>query len=88
MKPETYDAYLRYLASAPPDVWRDTNGTLYPAWVPSGEKEYRHSADLHLGIRPNNIHYATYLHDLLPHFDYAGLEVPHAASADYDAEAR
>jgi hypothetical protein len=88
MTEEKYAAYLNYLASAPPDVWRDADGTIYPLWVPSGEKEYRHSKDLHLGIKPGDPMYGRYLDDLLPHFDYARKEVPHAAGIDHDAEAR
>ena len=85
---ERYAAYLKYLADAPPDVWRDTDGTLYVNWIPT--EVYTSTRSLvtaGTGLRPGNPDYGRFLDDLLPHFDYAGRKVPHAAGAHHDAAA-
>ena len=38
--------------------------------------------DSRVAIPPGDPNYGRFLDDLLPHFDYAGMEVPDAASAD------
>ena len=87
MTAETYVAFLQYLTDAPPDSWRDTDGTIYLSWHPL-ESRYASSRETSLSLRPDDPDYGRYLDELLPHFDYAGREVPHATSAHHDAEAR
>jgi hypothetical protein len=86
MTEERYDAYLKYLASSSPEIWRDTDGTLYLSWIPIEMYPTGEAADTYIRISPGDTHYGRYLDDLIAHFDYAGLEVPHAAGADRDAE--
>lgn len=89
MTEEKYAAFMAYLAADAPDIWRDSDGTIYLSWVPS--EVYQSSRSLiqaNSGIKPDNPDYGRFLDDLLPHFDYKGLEVPRAASTHHDAKAR
>jgi hypothetical protein len=38
--------------------------------------------DSRAAVPPGDPNYGRFLDDLLPQFDYQGMEVPHAASAD------
>jgi hypothetical protein len=87
MSEERYGAFLEYLADAPPETWRDTDGTIYVSWMPMDMAPPVGTVDSRVAVPPGDPNYGRFLDDLLPHFDYAGLEVPHAASADHDADA-
>jgi hypothetical protein len=86
MTDEKYAAFLQYLADSPPDSWRNTDGTIYLTWHPLASR-YASQREASLALRPDDPDYGRYLDDLLPHFDYAGRTIPHAASANHDAEA-
>jgi hypothetical protein len=84
---EGYASYLTYLAGASPDSWRETDGTIYLTWVPHDLlPAVAKVGDLSV-VPPGDPQYGRFLDDLLPYFDYAGLEIPHATSADHDSEA-
>lgn len=87
MTDERYAAFLEYLAGAPPDTWRGTDGTLYLTWMPSDLAPPVGMVDSRIAIPPQDPHYTEFLKDLLPHFDYQGMEVPDAASPDTHAQA-
>jgi hypothetical protein len=87
MNDEGYAAFMEYLSSAPPETWRDTDGTIYTTWMPSDIAPPVGMVDSRVGFPPGDPNYGRFLDDLLPHFDYQGMEVPSAASTDSHAEA-
>lgn len=87
MTDERYAAFLEYLAGEPAVTWRDTDGTIYMQWMPSDLAPPVGMVDSRVAIPPGDPVYATYVTDLLPQFDYQGMEVPHAASADSPGKA-
>lgn len=87
MSDERYAAFLEYIGGEPPTVWRDTDGTLYLKWMPADMAPPVGMVDSRVAIPPGDKDYARFAGDLLPHFDYAGLEVPDAPSADAHSEA-
>ena len=87
MTDERYTAFMEYLAGAPPDTWRGTDGTLYLTWMPSDMAPPVGMVDSRVAIPPGDPHYTRFLKDLLPQFDYQGMEVPDAPSPDAHAQA-
>jgi hypothetical protein len=88
MSDEQYAAYMKYLSEAPPETWRGTDGTLYLTWMPSSMTPPVGMVDSRVALTQDDPNYVLFVNDLLPHFDYQGMEVPDASSADDDAEAR
>lgn len=87
MTQERYAAFMEYLAGAPPETWRGTDGTIYLTWMPSDMAPPVGMVDSRVALPPGDPNYGRFLDDLLPHFDYQGMEVPDAASTDSHAEA-
>jgi hypothetical protein len=87
MTDERYAAYLQYIAEEPPTIFRGTDGTLYLEWMPADMAPPIGMVDSRVAIPPGDKNYRRFVGDLLPHFDYSGLEMPDAARTDADAEA-
>jgi len=82
MTDERYAAFLKYLAGEPPTTWRNTDGTIYIAWLPADMAPPVGLVDSRGVVPPGDPNYGRFLDDLLPQFDYQGMEVPHATGTD------
>jgi hypothetical protein len=87
MSEEQHAAFMQHLSETPAETWRGTDGTLYLAWMPSNMSPPVGMVDSRVALPPGDPNYGRFLDDLLPHYDYQGMEIPDAPSPDDDTEA-